>query len=152
MNLSELSTQIRECSRCELREGATQPVPGCGSPNATYFILGEAPGKEEDKRGVPFIGAAGKRLDKLLSLANIDPNDCYLTNAVKCRPPENRDPRKKELRTCYHWLQEELRIVKPQYIISLGRVPLSLFTAEGLRTLHGTMLPIDIDLGEEGTL
>ena len=101
MNLDELAEQVRNCSKCALRGECTAPVPGNGQIGAKYFILGEAPGKNEDKAGIPFVGLAGRRLDKLVSLANINLNDCYLTNVCKCRPPENRVPRKAERLSCY---------------------------------------------------
>lgn len=139
MNLFEISEQVKACTKCPLREGATQPVPGIGVAKAKYFIIGEAPGAEEDSGGVPFVGRAGERLNRLLKLAGIDLNDCYLTNTVHCRPPRNRDPRKKERLCCLPFLQEELRIIKPAYIIALGSIPAALFTSSKISDLHGTM-------------
>ncbi len=142
--LPSIAKQVIDCTRCELREGATAPVPGLGDENATYFLLGESPGAEEDRRGAPFIGASGKRLDKLLALAKIDIDDCYLTNMVKCHPPKNRNPKKKEMALCRPWLLQEIRAIKPEFIITLGSVPLSMFTAEGVKTLHGTLFEAEI--------
>jgi DNA polymerase-1 len=112
---------------------------GNGELGAKYFIIGEAPGANEDKEGIPFVGQAGKRLDKLLKLANIDINSCYLTNVCKCRPPDNRVPRKQERIACYPWLKQELEIIKPEVIITLGSTPLSLFSDQGVKQMHGSM-------------
>ncbi len=138
--LEELAKQVVECQRCELRYECTNPVPGNGAEHATYVILGEAPGREEDVAGVPFVGMAGKRLNRLIGLSNMNINDCYLTNVIKCRPPKNRTPRRGEVKFCLQWLLLELDIIQPKYIITLGATPLSLFTTEGIRTLHGTLL------------
>jgi len=137
--LEELNKQIKQCEQCSLRPEATAPVCGSGEIRAKYFVLGEAPGANEDSYGLPFVGAAGKRLDKLLALAGITQNECYLTNVCKCRPPANRTPRKSERLACYQYLQQELEIIKPQYVITLGATPLSLFSDQGIRQMHGTM-------------
>lgn len=143
MTLEELTKQIKQCQRCPLRGEATQPVPGLGEVGAKYFIIGEAPGRSEDDAGVPFVGLAGKRLNKLIALAGIDINDCYVTNTVKCRPPVNRQPRKSERLACYNWLREELALVKPETIITLGAIPLSLFSSAGITQMHGTQFVTD---------
>ena len=147
MDLKQLAKQINQCTRCELRETATQPVPGVGKEGAEYFILGEAPGREEDLRNMVFIGLAGKRLDKLIALARIDPNSCYLTNLIHCRPPNNRTPRKAEIQACHDWIMNEIRLVKPKTIITLGSVPLKMFMPQGIREMHGCMTEIEIDCG-----
>lgn len=151
--LTELSERLRLCSRCELRAEATAPVPGIGSHKATYFIMGEAPGQNEDETGTPFVGLAGKRLNKLLALGGIDPNDCYFSNTCRCLPPKvsgkRRAPRKGERLACYPWLKEELKIIKPKVIIPLGAVPLTLFTEVGITQLHGTQFKAALTLDEE---
>ncbi len=144
-NLDQLAQEITQCQACELRMNATCPVAGHGSVGAKYFLIGEAPGKEEDAVGIPFVGSAGRRLDKLLALANIDINDCYLSNVVRCRPPQNRDPRKKEIKACVDFLWQEIRLVKPQYVITLGSTPLGLFCPYGVRQMHGTMFEVEIE-------
>ena len=148
-NLTQVTKDILQCQRCELRMNATRPVPGYGDIGAKYFLLGEAPGAEEDAQGVPFIGSSGRRLDKLLTLAGIDINDCFLSNVCRCRPPKNRDPRKKEINLCVEFLWREIRLVKPEYVVALGATPLGLFTKSGgVSQLHGTMfeweLPNDV--------
>jgi len=107
--------------------------------------LGEAPGSNEDREGIPFVGLAGKRLDKLVELAGISKNDCYLTNLCKCKPPANRNPRKAEIRSCQGFLWREIRLVKPKIIITLGSVPLSLFSPNGVRQMHGTQFTFEME-------
>ena len=145
--LEQLAKGVKACTNCELRMNATRPVPGIGEVGSNYFLIGEAPGANEDKVGIPFIGDAGKKLDQLLELAGIDRNDCYFTNVCKCRPPSNRDPRKGEIKACKIWLEEEIRLVKPAYIITLGRVPLSLFSEYGVKQMHGTMFEMEVEDG-----
>jgi len=146
MDLNEIAKQVAQCSKCLLRFEATAPVMGVGEVGAKYFLLGEAPGRTEDACGVPFVGLAGKRLNKLLELANIDINDCYLSNVVKCKPPQNRTPRKSERLSCYPFLRQELRAVRPSYIITLGATPLSLFSENGVKDMHGTMFEYELDI------
>jgi len=153
MTLQEIANRVAECTRCELRQTATAPVPGIGEVDCKYMILGLAPGRDEDLAGVPFVGLSGKRLDKLMKLAEIDPNECYITNICKCRPPDdkdhrkNRDPKKKEIRACLPWLNEELKLIKPPKIIVLGGLPLSLFSSYGITQLHGTCFDFEIPEG-----
>jgi len=144
-SLDQIARDIKQCQGCELRQFATRGVPGHGSVGARYFLIGEAPGRIEDEEGIPFIGAAGRRLDKLLVLAGIDINDCYLSNVCRCRPPKNRDPRKKEIKTCVEFLWREIRLVQPEYVITLGSVPLSLFCSYGVRQMHGTMFEWELE-------
>ncbi len=142
--LKNIDLDVQSCSRCELRATATNPVCSCGEVGAKYMLIGEAPGREEDEKGVPFIGAAGRKLNKLIELAGIDINDCYFTNTVRCRPPENRSPRKKEIRACVEFLWREIRLVKPQLIFTLGATPLSLFSDCGISQMHGTRLEAEV--------
>ena len=138
-SLNLISQDILQCQRCELRMNATRPVCGHGSLGAKYFLIGEAPGSQEDVEGVPFVGQAGRRLDKLLALAGIDINDCFLSNVCRCRPPSNRTPKKKEIKACVEFLWREIRLVKPETLITLGATPLGLFTQSGgVSQLHGT--------------
>ena len=143
--LDNIAKEIKACKRCELRRGATLPVPGWGNVGSKYFLLGEAPGREEDEQNLPFVGSAGRRLDKLLALAGIGNNDCYLSNVCRCRPPANRDPRKKEIKACVEFLWREIRVVEPTYLITLGSVPLSLFCPSGVRQMHGTMFEWELE-------
>lgn len=150
--LEELSKQIALCTRCPLRQSATQPVPGIGE-GRKYLILGEAPGSSEDKAGIPFVGASGRRLNQLLELAKIDTKDCYITNVCKCLPPrvsgKMRAPRKAERLACYPFLKEELKIVRPEIIITTGSTPLSLFSPYGISQMHGTLFDYELNLDGE---
>ena len=144
-SLNQIDRDIKACQRCALRQNATQPVCGLGNIGAKYFLIGEAPGANEDEVGTPFVGQAGKRLDKLLGLGKIDINDCFLSNVCRCRPPNNRDPRKQEIRSCVEFLWREIRLVKPEYLITLGSLSLSLFCPYGIRQMHGTQFSFDLD-------
>lgn len=145
-SLDQISKDIIQCQRCELRQFATCPVAGFGSMGAKYFLIGEAPGQTEDEQGVPFVGAAGRRLDKLLDLASIAINDCYLSNVCRCRPPRNRSPRKKEIKSCVDFLWREIKLVRPEIVITLGATPLGLFTQSGgISTIHGTIFNYELE-------
>ena len=106
---------------CGLKETATQPVFGNGNPNSEIVFIGEAPGKKEDQTGTPFIGAAGKFLTEMLDSIKLKREDIYITNIVKYRPPENRDPTPLEKEQCADWLKAELEYIKPKLVIFLGR-------------------------------
>lgn len=111
---------VRDC-KCRLRDTATQAVLGSGSPDASILFIGEAPGKKEDEQGVPFIGAAGKFLGELLASIHLSREDIYITNTVKYRPPDNRDPSHEEIDACREWLMDEIRLINPKIIVTLGR-------------------------------
>ena len=143
-SLKELNKEILACYKCHLRETASAPVLGCGQVGAKYLLLGEAPGHDEDIAKVPFVGAAGKRLDKLLALAGISPNDCYLSNVCRCRPPKNKTPAKKEIRACLPFLWRELLLVRPTYLITLGATPLSVFSPYPISVMHGTQFEFEV--------
>ena len=144
IELDLLADEIRNCQRCPLRMGATQPVPGLGPDKVKYVLIGEAPGREEDENGIPFCGLSGKRLDKLVHLAGLDINEVYLTNVCRCRPPDNRTPKKKEIAACVPFLYRELHLLCPEYIITLGRTPLELFSTSGVSSMHGTLIDVEV--------
>ena len=126
---------------CELKKTATQAVPGDGNPNAEIVFIGEAPGKSEDTQGKPFVGAAGKFLAEMLSAINLSREDVYITNIVKYRPPDNRDPLPEEKASCREWLTEELNTVSPKLIVFLGRHAMNnFFPKEQISKAHGKML------------
>lgn len=143
-SLERIAQDILKCQRCELRSFALAPVPGLGSIKSTYILIGEAPGKEENEKGIPFVGSAGKKLDKLIKQAGLDLNDLYITNTCRCRPPKNRTPTKKEIRACQSFLWRELLLIKPTYVITLGATPLSLFCSYGVTQTHGTMWEVEL--------
>ncbi len=131
---------ISECA-CELKKTATQAVPGNGSPSAEIVFIGEAPGKNEDKEGIPFVGAAGKLLNEMLAAIKLERKDIYITNIVKYRPQNNRDPLPEEKVACRDWLLEELKLISPKLIIFLGRHAMNNFFPElKISNAHGKML------------
>ena len=126
---------------CKLKNNATQAVPGVGSANAKILFLGEAPGKKEDACGNPFVGKSGKFLTELLNSIQIRREDVYITNIVKYRPPDNRDPHSTEINDCLPWLLEQINIIKPQAIVFLGRKALNcFFPKEQLSKIHGQLI------------
>ena len=121
MNLSGQKVKAQACTACRLSEQRTHVVYGEGPTDAKILIIGEAPGRVEDQEGKPFVGKAGQDLTKYLTQAGIDRSVVYITNVVKCRPPENRDPQPDEITTCTSlWLQEQIETINPQWIVPLG--------------------------------
>ncbi|HEX8098034.1 MAG TPA: uracil-DNA glycosylase [Pyrinomonadaceae bacterium] len=121
--LEELAAQIRVCTRCPLHESRTLAVPGDGKTNAKVMIIGEAPGREEDESGHPFVGSAGRFLNHVLEGTGIDRADFFITNTCKCRPPKNRTPKKNEVDTCTsNYLFEQMELINPKLIVLLGGV------------------------------
>jgi DNA polymerase len=118
----ELRTAVAACTRCRLHESRTQTVFGVGSPAADWMIIGEAPGAEEDRRGEPFVGRAGKLLDSMLAALGLDRSTVFIANILKCRPPENRDPKPEEARACAPYLRRQIELVAPKLILAVGRV------------------------------
>lgn len=127
--------------KCELKKTATQPVPGDGNPNSEIVFIGEAPGKEEDKQGRPFVGAAGKFLVEMLEAIKLKREEIYITNIVKYRPLNNRDPLPEEKDACRNWLIEELNFINPKLIVFLGRHSMNdFFPTEKISAVHGKLL------------
>src|ERR687888_833116 len=121
--LEALATQIRSCVQCPLHASRTQAVPGEGPATAKVMLIGEAPGREEDQSGQPFVGAAGRFLDQVLAGSGVERRDLFITNVVKCRPEKNRTPRKLEVDTCTSlYLFEQIELVNPALIMLLGSV------------------------------
>ena len=139
--LEDLQVQVAACRRCPLCDGRTQTVFGVGKPEARVLIVGEAPGKNEDLQGEPFVGAAGKYLNELLAIAGLSREDVYIANVLKCRPPSNRDPRPEEIQACTPFLREQTRTINPEYIVTLGNFSTKfiLKTDVGITRLHGTL-------------
>ncbi len=122
MNWNELRTACENCKKCALWETRTNVVFGVGNPNAEVLFIGEGPGEQEDLKGEPFVGRAGKLLDDMLSLIDLDRSKIYIANMVKCRPPKNRDPLGVEKDACIGWLREQTALIKPKIIVCLGRI------------------------------
>lgn len=125
--LTKLEKQIQDCKKCGLWEGTIQAVPGEGNPEADIFFIGEGPGFHEDKLGRPFVGRAGKLLDKLIELVGLTRDSVYIGNVIKHRPPENRDPSASEISACNYWLDQQLEIIKPKVVVTLGRFSMAKF-------------------------
>lgn len=120
MTLDELGVSLRECQRCRLASGRTQVVFGTGNPDASIMFVGEAPGFYEDKQGEPFVGAAGKLLTELLESVGLSRSEIYIANVIKCRPPDNRDPQPDEIETCKPFLLQQIQLINPRLVCSLG--------------------------------
>jgi uracil-DNA glycosylase family 4 len=118
--LEDAAREASTCTRCRLAQGRTQVVYGVGNPNADLMFIGEAPGFHEDKKGEPFVGAAGQLLNTLLAEGGIRREDVYINNVILCRPPGNRDPLPDELEACKPWLDERIALVDPAVIVTLG--------------------------------
>ena len=119
--LDKIEEEIKNCKKCPLHKMRKNPVPGEGGHRKRVMFVGEAPGRREDLLGRPFVGAAGKLLSQLLANAGIEEQEVYITNVVKCRPPENRDPELDEIQACTPYLDEQIRIISPIIIVTLGR-------------------------------
>ena len=120
-SLSVIEAQLAGCTRCKLHSGRTQLVFGVGNPNARLMFVGEGPGRDEDLQGEPFVGKAGQLLDKMIVAMGLQRGDVYIANIVKCRPPGNRDPQPDEVGSCEPFLQRQIRLIKPEVIVALGR-------------------------------
>lgn len=140
-DLTELASEIRSCARCPLHLSRTNAVPGEGRSDARVMIVGEAPGRNEDEQGLPFVGAAGRNLDELLSLAGLDRGSVFITNCVKCRPPANRRPSRGELDACHPYLRRQIERISPGIVILLGDTALKeFFPDSSLGDAHGRVL------------
>ena len=121
MTLQELSKSLHNCQLCKLAKlGRTQVVFGVGNPHASVMFVGEAPGFNEDLKGEPFVGAAGKLLNDLLQSANLSRDQIYIANVIKCRPPNNRDPEPDEVETCKPFLMQQIQMIRPKLVCTLG--------------------------------
>lgn len=139
--LDELNKYWQENCVCELRKTATQAVFGDGNAESDIVFIGEAPGKNEDIKGIPFVGAAGKFLEEMLEGIGKKREDIYITNIVKYRPPNNRDPEPEEKEACNEWLINELKIISPKLIVFLGRHSMTrFFPTEKISDIHGKLL------------
>ena len=124
-SLERLDTECRQCQRCPLAQARTQVVVARGNPAARLLLIGEAPGAEEDRLGIPFVGRSGQLLDRLLIGAGLDPEtDLYVVNGIKCRPPDNRRPTPAELAACRPWLERQIALVNPALILLVGATAL----------------------------
>lgn len=142
--LEVIASEVRTCVRCRLAEGRTNAVPGEGSPDTEVVLVGEAPGANEDRLGRPFIGRAGDLLVKLLGSIEWRREDVFITNVVKCRPPDNRDPEPDEVSACAPYLRRQLEILDPALIVTLGRHSMGRFMPGArISQAHGTIGAVD---------
>jgi DNA polymerase len=136
--LREVAAEVSTCSKCDLCKGRTKAVPGEGNPQAEILFIGEGPGFYEDKQGRPFVGPSGQLLVELLQSINLKREDVFITNVVKCRPPENRDPLPAEIAACNDYLDRQIAALKPLVIVTLGRISMSkFFGSEKISAIHG---------------
>ena len=142
--LFDLAQLIQRCPDCRLCETRTQAVPGEGPEDARIMFVGEGPGFNEDKQGRPFVGAAGKFLDQLLGVAGLNRQSVFITNVVKCRPPNNRDPMPDEIEACRKWLDRQIELIQPEVIVTLGRHSMNRFIPGAtISRIHGDPRVID---------
>jgi uracil-DNA glycosylase family 4 len=120
--LTALRDTVSRCTLCPLHESRTQTVFGVGNPSPGVMFIGEAPGRDEDRKGEPFVGRAGQLLTKILAAIDLKRDDVYITNILKCRPPNNRDPQESEVRCCENYLKKQIELIQPQVICALGRI------------------------------
>lgn len=136
--LAEIAEEVRGCTRCELFRAATNGVPGEGSPTARVMFIGEGPGWHEDRQGRPFVGNSGKFLDTLIESAGLKREEVFITNIVKHRPPGNRDPLPDEIEACSVWLDQQIDVIDPEVIVTLGRHSMNrYFPGERIGRIHG---------------
>ena len=124
--LQAISDEIKACKNCQLSETRKNTVPGDGNPNADLVFIGEAPGAEEDEQGIPFIGRSGQLLTNMINAMGLTREDVFICNIIKCRPPENRNPLAGEKKACIQYIQQQLAIIKPKVIVTLGTQPTQL--------------------------
>jgi DNA polymerase len=136
--LETLDAQIRQCTLCRLSRARTHAVPGAGPANARIMFIGEAPGFHEDQQALPFVGAAGRFLEGLLASINLTREQVFITNVVKCRPPDNRDPQPDEIEACRSYLDGQIAAIAPKVIVTLGRFSMQLaYSGVSISRVHG---------------
>lgn len=152
--LDALREAVSSCEGCRLCETRTNTVFGAGNEEAAVMLVGEAPGRNEDETGTPFVGAAGKRLDEVLGLAGLSRETVFIVNVVKCRPPKNRNPKKDEIAACSGYLRRQIELIRPRLIITMGNFATQtvLGTSEGISQLHGQMASGVSPMGTKGLI
>lgn len=136
--LEIIAQSVAKCKKCKLYKSAINSVPGSGNSEAQILLIGEAPGAKEDTLGLPFVGNSGKLLDKLLALISVNRSDVFICNILKHRPPNNRDPLSEEIKVCTPYLKNQLQVIEPKVIITLGRFAMNyFFPLEKISNIHG---------------
>ncbi len=133
LDWNSLEKSCLNCKACSLCQRRTNVVFGVGNRNADIMFIGEGPGEQEDLQGEPFVGAAGKLLDDMLSIIDLDRGKCYIANIVKCRPPRNRDPLETEQEACIDYLRQQIQLIQPKIIVCLGRIAAKALIREDFR-------------------
>lgn len=144
--LTDIAAELDGCTRCPLATlGRSKVVFGVGNPKARVMFVGEGPGEEEDRHGEPFVGRAGKLLDKWIARLGLVRADVYIANIVKCRPPENRNPEPDEAKICLHFLHRQIRSIRPEFLVTLGRISLTylLDSSESITKVRGQWRDFD---------
>jgi DNA polymerase len=142
--LEQIATEVRDCTRCRLHETRTRAVPGEGHPDTEVMFVGEGPGFNEDREGRPFVGRAGGLLVRMLASLGWNREDVFITNVVKCRPPENRDPLPDEIAACEPYLRRQMEALDPALVVTLGRYSMGAFMPGArISQAHGTTRPVD---------
>ncbi|MFQ6065008.1 MAG: type-4 uracil-DNA glycosylase [Candidatus Bathyarchaeia archaeon] len=148
--MDEVASEVKACRKCGLWKKRRNAVPGEGNLDADVMFIGEAPGYWEDVKGKPFVGAAGEILDEMLLKVGLSRHQVYITNVLKCRPPENRDPSASEIKTCTPYLDRQIRTIKPKIIVTLGRHSTSYILSPsgtkvtGITKLHGKKYNVEL--------
>jgi DNA polymerase len=151
--LEAIAAEVRVCTKCRLHETRTRAVPGEGDPETEVVFVGEGPGFNEDRDGRPFIGRAGDLLVKLLASIGWRREDVFITNVVKCRPPDNRDPAPDEIAACAPYLRRQLEVLDPAVVVTLGRYSMGTFMPGArISHAHGTIRPVDPATGASSAL
>lgn len=151
--LSDIYQEVRICTKCDLCQSRTQVVFGYGNEHADIMFIGEAPGANEDKQGIPFCGAAGKRLDAALENIGLERENVYIANVLKCRPPSNRNPKPEEIELCTPYLEEQIRCIEPKIIVPMGTFAAQyiLGTDEKISNLRGKVFEADAGIFSDVT-
>ncbi|HEU0242536.1 MAG TPA: uracil-DNA glycosylase [Candidatus Limnocylindrales bacterium] len=151
--LEAIADEVRTCTRCRLHEGRTKAVPGEGDPDTEVVFVGEGPGFNEDREGRPFVGRAGGMLVRLLGSVGWRRDDVFITNVVKCRPPDNRDPQPDEIEACAPYLRRQLEVLDPAVVVTLGRYSMGTFMPGArIGQAHGTSQAVDPATGAANAL
>jgi DNA polymerase len=146
-DLTLVAEQIRACQRCRLALTRGQAVPGEGPEHAPILLIGEGPGFHEDRQGRPFVGRSGDLLEKLLASIGLSRRDVFITNVVKCRPPDNRDPLPDEIEACRPYLDHQIELIRPRLVLTLGRISMArYFPGQSITRIHGQIKQV----GETG--
>ncbi len=151
--LASIAAEVSACTRCRLHAGRTRSVPGEGHPDTEVVFVGEAPGMNEDRAGRPFVGRAGDLLVRMLGTVGWRREDVFITNVVKCRPPDNRDPEPDEIEACRPYLERQLAVIDPALIVTLGRHSMGRFVpGSKISQVHGTLHPVDPATGASDSM